>query len=304
MTRTRKRTRTIVRYSVLGAVILALALYLAFRGSDRISYTIPDLPAVAEGDIDTILIHSEKNGTIDLKRQNGGWLILPTEYEVDSRLIRAMIDSIVDFELTEVVSEASFYERFDLDPDTRYEVTAQNQGTTLLRFDVGKQAPTYNHIYVTLPLDTRVFQATGILVSAFDKEIEALRDKLVLSLNPDNVLRIDVTTESESFRLIKSEEEDAVRWTGSDSAIWDTEVVGAALDRMRNLRAIAFVEDTQLDLDRPVISLEMQEEETYQLLLFGATESAYLARSSQTPYTFTISTFQAEQIMEAFSSGP
>ena len=138
----------------------------------------------------------------------------------------------------------------------------------------------------------------------FDKDIEALRDKLVLSLNPDNVLRIDVTTESESFRLIKSEEEDAVRWTGSDSAIWDTEVVGAALDRMRNLRAIAFVEDTQLDLDRPVISLEMQEEETYQLLLFGATESAYLARSSQTPYTFTISTFQAEQIMEAFSSGP
>ena len=303
---TRRRTQSIVRYSLLGTAIIVLALYLIFGGTDRISYTIPDLAAVERGDIDTISIRSEQNGPIKIKRKDERWLILPNEYEADSGAILAMVDLIADFELTDVVSEASYYERFDLDADSRYEVTVENEGNSLLKFNVGKRSPTFNHTYVTLPSDPRVFHATGNLLSAFQKGVDALRDKLVLSVNPENVLRIEVTSENDSFRLFKSVEEGVVLWTSSDGSAWNPETIGLALDRMRNLRSVAFVEDSQLDpginFDRPAMSLEIVEEETHRLVLYAPSDSAYLAGSSQSPYTFTISTFQAEQILGAFSA--
>ncbi len=297
----RKKTRSILVYSLFGVIIVALAFYLIFRGSDRIQYQIPDIDAIAKSDIDSIEVSSLKHGEIELRRRGDEWVLMPGEFPADLSRIDSMLSAIEEFELTEVVSEAAYYGRFDLDEDARFRVRALSSGNELINIDIGKRSPTYNHTYVKLPEDDRVFQATGNLISPFDRDEDGLRDKLVFSIEPGLVLRVGVTTPEESYRIFKSVEGEEVKWTGSDSRVWDPEPIQSALDRLESLKASTYLDPTEAPTGEAAYVFEIQEESIHQIFIYGETESAYVARSSQNPYAFTISTYQAEQLIEAFT---
>lgn len=296
----RRRIRTIVSYGVLGALVVALALYLVFRNTDRMQYDLPETAAMDEQNIESIRIVSEENGTIELAKSGDTWYVGENRYKTDSDKLQDILDAVTDFELTELVSTAEFYKRYELDEESRYEVIVSGAEGTLLRFDVGKQSPTYNHTYVRLSGDDRVYQATGNLKRAFEQDVETLRNKVVLTLNPANVLRIGVTTPEESFRLFRSEENEETVWTSNEEEQWDPEAISDALERLVNLECRSFIDGD--DLGTPKLVLDIQSEEEHRLTIFAKDGSTYPAQSSQSDYTFTLSSYVAEKIIETFSS--
>ncbi len=288
----------IVVYSFFGLAIVALALYLGFRRSDRIQYTLPDIPEIAIGDIDAIEIDSQSNGKVELRKRGGDWSIGPAGYKPDPKKIDKMLETITGLDLTDLVSTARYYERYELDEASRYTVVVSGKGNELFRFDVGKRAPTYNHTYVRVSGDDRVFQARGNLVDVFDDDDEALRDKLIFSIEPSSVTRIEATTLDASYNLYKSVQDEKAVWTGDDEAVWDTEKVESLLRTLSNLTSQRYIDDE--DFGRPSFVLDVQGEESKQLFLFDKVDSGYRARSSQTPYPFILSTYQAERIIKTF----
>ena len=300
-----RRTQQIVVYCVFGAVIALLTFYLVFRRTERVRYDVPDTPTIAEERIDTIVVRSVTNKEIEIRRQGEAWVILPNEYKVDSKRIDEMLESLASFEITELVSEAENYALYDLDEDSRFDVRALDSGNSIVEFAVGKRSPSYNHTYVTLPGDTKIYQAPGNLLDAFNKDSSGLRDKHVFQIDPDTIARIGVTTPDESFRLYKSIESsdestsESVRWKSDDENEWDPEAIESALGRLKDLSCQRYVED-DVDLGSPSLVLELQGEETHQFFLFDKVDSSFRARSSQTPYAFEISSYQAEQIIETF----
>lgn len=295
----RRRIRTIVSYGVLGALVVVLALYLVFRNTDRMQYDVPETAAIDKASIESIRIVSEEHGTVELVRSADTWYVGENRYETDSDRLQEILDAVTDFELTELVSTAEFYDRYELDDESKLEVIVSGEEETLLRFDVGKQAPTYNHTYVRLSGDDRVFQATGNMRRAFERDVEELRNKVVFTLNPANVLRIGVTTPDESFRLFRSEEEEETVWTSNEEEEWDPEAISDALGRLTNLECRSYIDGDQPA--NPKLVLDIQSEEEHRLTIYEKEGSTYPARSSQTEYAFTLSSYIAEEIIDTFT---
>ena len=297
----KRRIQTIITYSVFGTLILMLALYLIFRNTNRIQYELPTVATVNAEEIKTIRIVSERNGIVEVRRSGETWTVGSEAYPINDTHLNDMLEAIEDFSLSELVSTAEYYERYELDDENKFELLISGDKDTLLRFDIGKRSPSYNHTYIRLSGDDRVFQAQGNLRSTFDKDIDALRDKLVFSIDPANVMSVGVTANDDSYRVYRTVEDDTSVWNSDDETEWDAEAISSALDRLAKLECQAFLDDEEIqELGSPSFVLEVQEENSHQLYFYDETDSSYRARSSQSPYAFTLSSYSAKQIREAF----
>ena len=278
-----------------------LALYLIFRNTNRIQYELPTVATVNAEEIKTIRIVSERNGIVEVRRSGETWTVGSEAYPINDTHLNDMLEAIEDFSLSELVSTAEYYERYELDDENKFELLISGDKDTLLRFDIGKRSPSYNHTYIRLSGDDRVFQAQGNLRSTFDKDIDALRDKLVFSIDPANVMSVGVTANDDSYRVYRTVEDDTSVWNSDDETEWDAEAISSALDRLAKLECQAFLDDEEIqELGSPSFVLEVQEENSHQLYFYDETDSSYRARSSQSPYAFTLSSYSAKQIREAF----
>jgi hypothetical protein len=137
----KRRTQTIITYSVFGALILMLALYLIFRNTNRIQYEIPAVATVNAEEIKTIRIVSERNGIVEVRRSGETWTVGSEAYPINDTHLNDMLDAIDDFSLSELVSTAEYYERYELDDENKFELLISGDEDTLLRFDIGKRSP-------------------------------------------------------------------------------------------------------------------------------------------------------------------
>lgn len=306
-----KRTRkTIITYGVFAVVLIALVLYIVLRRSDRMQYDVPTVDSVEASSILAITIE-EANSTIEMSRDGDEWYILPDRFKVDPGMASDMIDSIAEFELTDLVSTSKSYERYELDDAKAMKIVASGSNTDLLEFYLGKRAPSYNHSYVRLPGDDNVYHAATDLRRVFDKDIGTLRDKNVLAFTRGDVVRIGVTTPERELQLSKSTSQvstenqagSALEWTASDGSEWAPEKIDELLDRIDDLRCTSFVEDTQANLGDPILVLQIQTQQQNTLSLFEKQDDSYPATSSQTPFAFYVSEFVGDSVIDTFSTG-
>ena len=304
----KRKNRALMTYAILGAIIIALVLYVVLRRQNRVQYDLPVLERVSVGEIEELSIASPNGSTIRMERSGEDWLILPQGYKVDSKLAADMTKAISDFRISDLVSTAAFYGRYDLGEETKLTITAGGDGRDLLVFDAGKRAPSFNHTYVLIPGDDQVYHATGDLRRTFDKSISDLRDKLVLEFDKTQVQTLSLAWPDRDLQLVQSTETtgsgaDATErkvWRSPSGDLWEEAPVNELLDRIDDLRCSKFLEDEKADLGQPLLVLTAGGDKEYRFFLFGEVDGGYQARSSETPYPFLISTWLGERILEAF----
>ena len=321
-----KRLRALVSYGLLGCAVLALALYLGLRGRDRMQYQLPGLAEIDTAEIDSLELVTPDT-VLTIHKEDGGWLLQPEGYKADPESIDAMMRMIGELEVTDLVSTSENFGLYDLDPEARIQIVASLAERVLRRFYIGKRSPTYNHTYVTLDGDTRVFQARGDFRRDFSKTKEELRELLVMAFDKQLAMEITARTPNEVIALTKTavsvdsetqeteqksqtaedsgteentQAEETLVWTTATGTQWDPEQIDDLLQRMSHLECMKYLPDST-GLGEPILVVEVTADKLYTLSIYAYQEEAgHPARSSESGYAFYLSAWNRDNIVEVF----
>ena len=312
--RKKKKFRNqIIIYSVLGVLAAGLILYLVFREEGRMAYDLPSVELGSTESIDTIEIDGPDK-TLWLKKTGDYWFIMPEKYRVDPSAIKSMLTALEEFRFTELISQAGYPARFNLDEGSRttiavYTEDGSGDGEEVFSIHAGKAAPSYKHTYVSLKDDERIFLAKGNLPRVFGKEISALRDKQILSFDREEVKAVHITRRGETNTLRKAPGAEKVSadgettetvWKDNEGRNWKTDPVNNLLDRLKDFQCTRYLEDDEniTDIGEPflVIGIKGEAEEDILFLYEQREDKAYPARSSETPHAFIVSQYQGDAI--------
>jgi len=190
-------------YIILAALIVGLSLYLILHDRDRTRYDLPVLQEVPASEITKIEISRPGGSALTLERREDRWVILPEAYAAETGKVSAMLESLGKITLTDLVSETRSYERYGLGKDERIGVKAWSGEKLKREFDVGKAASSFQHTFVRVAGDDRVFHARENLKSRFDQTTDALRDKTVLKFDPSEVESIELSDGKKTLSLVR-----------------------------------------------------------------------------------------------------
>ncbi len=193
-------------YFMLAVVIAVLCAYLVLHKKNKTHYTTPDVPAVRINDIAKIKIVKGKKDIL-LEKNDDNWLVTKKKYPADKIKVKAMLNVIAKLSLSDLISQGGDLTRYELDPEHRIKIIAENDSGNILRkFFIGKTAPTFRHTFVTMNDDKDVYYANGNFRSDFDNDINDFRDKTVLSFKEDTIqqIKIEKGKNKKEFFLKKS----------------------------------------------------------------------------------------------------
>ncbi len=297
-------------YIALAVIIVVLALVLLLRNSDRTHYTLPELAPVEKMQI-TRLVISGADSSITLGRHDEVWRIEPYGYPADRSLVDKMLDAVTGLALTTLVSEAENYVPYELDDAKRIGIEAFEGDTRIAKFDIGKPASTYRHTFVRLDGDPKVYQARENLRTVFDKKVEQLRDKVVLTVEKEFVTGITFVSGADSLALYRVEPgvvppvegdttipEPVSTWRNGDGIGADETTVDRVIDRLVSLKCDAFIDGkSKGDFTNPILTLVVDGSETVSLSVYEKGEdNKYPAVSSESDYPFLLPEWAVKQI--------
>jgi hypothetical protein len=308
-------------YIILLIAIVALSAYVIFRNPDRTHYELPKIHEITGGDISKMEI-SKEGTAIVLKKEGNEWHIGPEGYLADTHKVKNMLDGMENLAVTALVSESKNYSRYDLDDEKKITVRAW-EGETLKRdFDVGKTASSFQHTFLRLSNDDRVYHGKGNLRQRYDQTVEGLRDNTVLSFDREEIQEIQITKVKDVLALnripahvvVKTEGEDdgqaSTSSEGETKTVWQTpdgkEGDETKLDRLlmtlSSLRCEKYIDDKKKeDFKEPLCTILLKGTEEYVLSIFqkGDKDSeSYPATSSQNDYPFMLPKWQADNLMK------
>jgi hypothetical protein len=304
---------------ILAAIILVLVLYLMFRNQDKVQYQIPKIPEIAKNDISKIEI-SKREGDLLINKKDNTWRISPQEYLLDKTKIDNMLEIIGDLTLDSLVSESKNYFQYDLVDDKRISIKAWNGDTLVREFDIGKVGPSYQHTFIKLKDDYRVFLARQSFRSRFDQTVDDLRDKTVLTFEKTEILGIDITTGGKSLNLMRNEiPQEATDEEKTDEqkkeppvmeTIWQTATgekkekakIDQILADFVNLKCDSYIDQqTKEDFKDPIYTIQFKGIKDYTLSIFAKMESDannYPAISSENDYPFSLPEWRVKDIQK------
>ena len=305
-------------YILLAVVIVALLLYLLLRNPDRVQYQLPALPAMARAELSRIDI-VRSGQAIRLEKKDGRWLIQPQGYRSDPVRLEAIEDAVCNLRLTALVSESGNFFPYGLDREKVIIVKAYGQERLLREFSVGNAASTYSHTYVKLAGDHRVYHAEKSFRGEFERRVDDLRDKTVLTFDKNEISAVEIVSAGEAAvftrnRLpveIKADEtkagdqadppKGADAWLMADGNAANPGELNGIIEQASQLSCEGFIEGrAREDFREPVFTVRFKGHKDYLLSIFPKAETgtAYPAVSSESPYPFLLSSYKAENIMK------
>jgi len=307
-------------YILLVAIILSLSAYIFLRKPDRTHYQLPKLSEIAVKNITKIEIKGP-DGTVILKKKDRSWNIDPKGYPADAAMIKNMLDIADKLTITALVSESKNYERYDLNDEMKITVKALAGNTPVRTFEVGKAAGSYRHTFIKLAGDDRVYHARGNFRGKFDKTVDELRDKTVLSFDQKQIQEIHITKDDQVVAFtckdvpVKTVPEKKKNVEGSSPAsktnkVWQTadgkKVDGSKLKNLirtlSKLRCDNYIEGKKKDgFSNPIYSVRLKGAKEYFLSIFNKTAKGakgHPAISSENIYPFFLSDWKAKDIMK------
>lgn len=308
-------------YIILVTIILALSLYLFLRSSDRALYELPKIPELKVSKISKIEI-SKKNTTIILNKKDKTWRIGPQGFAADSKKVKEMLGIIEKLTLTALVSESEDYNRYDLNDEKKITIRAWAGDRIVREFDMGKTVTSYQHTFVKLAGDERVYHARENFKYRFNQSVDDLRDKIVLSFNQAQINEIRITKDRESVLLVRREApvevkidqkagEDKKRasskpmeaiWQSADGKKADESKLKALLTALHKLECKQYINGRKKeDFLDPIFQVQLKGTLEYTLSIFGKTEKDskdHPATSSENAYPFLLTDYHVKDIFK------
>jgi hypothetical protein len=306
-------------FMVLAVIVAALILYILLKSTDKTHYSLPEHAKISRSDI-TKLIIDRPGGSLIVEGQGEDWKIQPQGYPADQAMIDRMLKAVEEFELSTLVSESKNYVQYELTDDKKIALEVFSGEKSLLKLDIGKTASTYQHTYVRLDGDDKVYQARGNMRQPLDMEIDRLRDKVVATVERDFVTGIILQGPEETLTIQKYEEPPIPVTTGEEDStaaaspppapVWTTEdgreaqenAVNGIIGALANLRCTEYIEDkSKEDFTDPVFTITVQGTSSLTLQIFEKQEdNKYPAVSSQNDYPFLLT----EGVVNRFKKTP
>lgn len=289
-------------YVALCSIILLLTLYLVLRPRDRIQYSIPELTSLQGVDE----IHIERDGDlVQIVYFGTAWQIMPEGYRADPASMGALLAAMANLKLSELVSVTGNYAQYDLAEDDSIRVSGLKNGEAVRTFEIGKLSPTYDHTFIKMADDDRVFQTAGDLKRLFNRTREDLRDKLVLSFRKDLVTQIgavsaDIDITLERKVIDGGSDARVFAWSAGDGGEFDSTAIDDLLMTLSGLTAYSFMDPDSLSGD-PIFHLTVSADKAYTLSFYEKRDNYYSVRSSQSEDPFRLFYAISEKIMNVFA---
>ncbi|MBF0229261.1 MAG: DUF4340 domain-containing protein [Desulfamplus sp.] len=179
-------------YIILGLIIIALSAYLITNKTDRDNYSLPSIAEINVADI--VEINLEKDGkNIVLSKKDSTWSVgssADKNYPADQESITKMLDIVKALKLSALVSESGNLTPYELDAKNKINVTVKSKTETIRKFEIGKTAPSFRHTFVKLDGSKSVYHAEKSFRNDFEKTLDGLRDKKVLSFDKNKITNI------------------------------------------------------------------------------------------------------------------
>ena len=297
--------RLLTRFLLPALIIVALALFLALRDRDRVLYELPQLEPFAVAEVDRLEISRASLG-VAVNRTGDGWVTKPGEFPADRVQVRAMLEALAQIQVTDLISQYGAYGRFELDPEAALRVTAYRGEQVVRTIEIGKRAGTFQHTYVKLAGDRRVYQAKGDLQETFPFGLDALRDKVVLSFDAASVNAIVSRTPDEVVALQRQPAPAAAaapEWATAGGGAWDSAAVEESLQRLANLTTFRFAESAPAGApELLVLTLTTTVGDTHELQVFARQDNSHPATSSGSAYPFLLFPWMVNGFLDAFTT--
>lgn len=169
------------------------------------SSTSPKIVDLKQDDIAKIEIQRKGAEDTVLKKAGGGWKITaPKAYGADQDTVNSILTALSPLTSDHLVEEkASNLATFGLnDPSATVTVTMKDGKTH--RVLLGDDVPTGGGTYAAVPGDPRVFTIATYTKDSFEKGVNDLRDKRLLTFDSDKLTRVDLTARGQSIEFGKN----------------------------------------------------------------------------------------------------
>src|SRR4051812_34428752 len=154
----------------------------------------PKILALIESDLTRIDLKKKDAAELMLaKDSNGKWQITaPQQLAADQSAVSNVLSTLASLSSERVVEEkANSLDQFGLSSPT-LEVDVAGKNNDMHKLLVGDDTPTGSGAFAKLENDPRVFTIASYTKNSIDKGLNDLRDKRLLTIEPDKVSRLDV----------------------------------------------------------------------------------------------------------------
>jgi len=163
---------------------------------------------VPQDQVQAVTIEKAGSAPLELKRNNGKWAITaPKTLAADQDAVSSVVSSLSSFSSGKLIDEKGLNPgEFGLmKPSLTVTVVKQDGKTLKLLF--GDETPTSSGSYAELAGDPRVFVVARYNKSSFEKSVDDLRDKRLLTPDFEKLSRIELTAKKESIEFGRNKDQ-------------------------------------------------------------------------------------------------
>ena len=153
----------------------------------------PQILKLDENSITKLELKKKNNPAILLTKNGSDWKIIePKPFAADQTAVSSMLSTISSLGSERLVDENSTnLQRYGLQQPS-LEIDISEKDNKIQRLLLGDDTLAGSAVYAALADGSRIFTIAGYNRSSLDKSLNDLRDKRLLTVNPDNVSRLEI----------------------------------------------------------------------------------------------------------------
>jgi hypothetical protein len=165
----------------------------------------PKILALSENQIEGIRLAKTGSDPVVLKKTGDKWMLTePKPVEADQDAVRSLVSSLATLNSDRLIDEKpSDLAGFGLASPTEV-VDVTVKGGTVNKLLLGADTPAGSGVYAKLEANPKVYTIPASTKTNFDKSVNDLRDKRLLTFNSDKVTAFSVTSKGPAVEFAKN----------------------------------------------------------------------------------------------------
>jgi hypothetical protein len=203
------------------ALAMLAALWAAFTYWDKHHQSTPATPskpeeklvAIDSSKIEAFTVKPRDGSAFTARHENGKWVLSDPSKDpsrqipADATAVTSLLSSITGATVDQVISEQpGSLKDYGLDPPAETVELQPHGASQPIMVEFGDETPTSTGLYAQRTGSPRVVTVAGYLKTSVEKSLFDLRDKRIVTLDPDQLRRIEVASKDKHWTLEKNPE--------------------------------------------------------------------------------------------------